>query len=127
MRYTQSFARSCTLEEAQAVLLAVARTRLTPLPPSLPPATPTHTVPNLDANVSEVLQNSPTTSPHKPVETCPPPHLLIETCPSPPPPPATATAPPAAPPTAPPKYPLHVRGLPKAGSKTQQARYRTTL
>jgi hypothetical protein len=55
-----------------------------------------------------VLQNSPATSPHQPVETCPPP-------------------PPTAPSTAPLKYTLHVRGLSKAGSKTQQARYRTAL
>ena len=54
MHYTRSFARSCTLEEAQAALLALARAQLTPLPPSLPPATPTYTVPNLDDN-SEVL------------------------------------------------------------------------
>jgi hypothetical protein len=55
MPYTRSFTRSCALEEAQAALLALARARFTPPPPSLPPATPTYTVPNLDANVSEVL------------------------------------------------------------------------
>jgi len=55
MPYTQSFTRSCALKEVQAALLALARARLIPPPPSLPPATPTHTVPNLDANVSKVL------------------------------------------------------------------------
>jgi hypothetical protein len=45
--------------------------------------------------------------------------LPIETYPPPPPP--------IAPPAAPLKYPPHVRGLPKAGSKTRQARYRTAL
>jgi hypothetical protein len=101
MHYTQSFARSCALEKAQAGLLALARARLTPLTPSLLLVTLTHTVPNLDANGYKVLQNNLATSPH----------LLIKTCP-PPPPPLTAPL------RAPLKYPSHVRGLPKAGSKT---------
>jgi hypothetical protein len=87
-------------------LLAPARARLTPLPPSLLFAALTHTVPSLDANVSEVLQNSLANSPHQLVETCPPP---------------------TAPSAAPLKYPPHVRSLPKAGLKTRQARYGTAL
>jgi hypothetical protein len=53
----------------------------------------------------------------KPVETCLPPYLHIKTCP----PPLIVL------PVAPLKYPLYMRDLPKAGSKTQQAQYRTTL
>ena len=110
MHYTWSFACARALEEAQAALLALARARLTPLPPSLLPATPTHTIPNLDTNVSKMLQNSLANSSYQLVETCPP-----------------LTAPLTALLTAFLKYPLHVRGLPKAGLKTWQAWYGTAF
>jgi hypothetical protein len=98
MRCTWSQARARAAEEAQVLLLQLATTLLIPI-------APTHTVQNLEADVSELPQISPASFPLVPVELRRPLQRFVVAL----------------------SFPPHVPGLPVAGSKSRQSRYGVAL